>query len=145
MKFLRALATTLVAFLLPAGISPKVRRAASWIVRNGLLALVTLFVYNWSRDPEAMNTLVNCIEAGLVTIALAAFAQHVYTDIRFTDERPTSTPLRVGRDGVDDDPWLSEIIIAARIKTLGLIIVAMAIVVSGVWFGTYYIKTLPYS
>ena len=143
MKFLRAMTSTIVGIILPNGVSARTRRVTSWIVRNGLLVAMIYVTATSLADPESTKALLNVIEAGLVAIAMSSVAAFIYSSVNWHDERPTSSPIRVGNRGVDEDPWLTEIVIAARLKVLGMIFLGMCILTGTIYWGTYYIKTLP--
>lgn len=101
------------------------RRVKSY-VRIALSVALIVAIGSYIGDAEAMRVLFIAAQAVFTVTAIATAAQWAFTAINFTEQR-----CKQYEESVD------EIIIAARIRTLGMIYIGVSIVVGLVYFATY--------
>lgn len=101
------------------------RRTRSWLRTISLTALI-LAIGSFMGDSEAIRVLIIATQAVFTVTAIATVAQWAFTAVNFTEQR-----CKQYEESVD------EIIIAARIRTLGMIYIGVSIVVGLVYFATY--------
>lgn len=96
------------------------------IVRTAALLIALVVVGSFIGDSEAVRVLFIASQAVFATTAIAGVAQWAFTTINFTEQR-----CKQYEESVD------EIIVAARVRTLGMIYIGVSIVVGLVYFATY--------
>lgn len=101
------------------------RRIRSW-VRTVSLAALIVAIGSFMGDNEAIRVLIIAAQAVFTVTAIATAAQWAFTAVNFTEQR-----CKQYEESVD------EIIVAARIRTLGMIYIGVSIVVGLVYFATY--------
>jgi hypothetical protein len=112
--------------------STKIRRRIRLGLRSTTLLAVVAVVGLFVGDTEAVRTLLVACQAAFATTAIATVTQWAYTALNFTDSRIGYTA-----EYRNDDDYSDELIIAARIRTLGMVYIGTAIVVGLVYFATY--------
>lgn len=98
-----------------------IKRYLLWII---LAAVVFAFVIR----PDVVQTTLMAFVAIMQTIIGAELGQYIYTRISYTSRT-------VGKD--------TDVILAAKIRTLGMIYLGTAVVVGFAWYAVYYIMWLP--
>lgn len=113
------------------------KAVGSFLGRYGSIALALTILAQWIFDQAAVKTLAVCVEAGLITVVLSSFAAWAYTNVAFDRPEVSDQKNDLG------EPWLNEIVTAARTRVLGYIYLGTCILVGLVFFGVYYIQTIP--
>jgi len=106
--------------------SRHIHRTMRSFVRGAVLLLALVVVGSFIGDSEAVRVLFIAAQAVFATTAIATMAQWAFTTLNFTEQR-----CKQYEESVD------EIIVAARVRTLGMIYIGVSIVVGLVYFATY--------
>lgn len=106
--------------------SRHIRRTLRSFLRISALLATIIVVGSVIGDSEAMRVLFIAAQAVFATTAIATMAQWAFTSLNFTEQR-----CKQYEESVD------EIIVAARVRTLGMIYIGVSIVVGLVYFATY--------
>lgn len=106
--------------------SRHIRRTLRSVFRVSALVATIIAVGSFIGDSEAIRVLFIASQAVFATTAIATMAQWAFTALNFTEQR-----CKQYEESVD------EIIVAARVRTLGMIYIGVSIVVGLVYFATY--------
>jgi hypothetical protein len=100
----------------------RIRNSVRAVAVIAIIIAIGLFI----GDTEATRVLFVASQAVFATTAIATLAQWAFTAINFTEQK-----CKQYEDNLD------EIIVGARIRTLGMIYIGVSIVVGLVYFATY--------
>lgn len=106
--------------------STRIRHSVRNTIRTAALVATIIAIGSFIGDSEAIRVLFIAAQAVFTVTAIATAAQWAFTAVNFTEQR-----CKQYEESVD------EIIIAARIRTLGMIYIGVSIVVGLVYFATY--------
>lgn len=108
-----------------------IRKRITVSVRSTATLVIVAALATIIGDAEALRTLLIACQAAFATTGIATVAQWAYTSANFTDSKISRQNQEPNTDYID------ELIIAARLRVLGMIYIGVAVVVGLVYFATY--------